>query len=421
MDVLEDRALSCLARRRALTPRLLHRLLAAREALALAFGLALGQIRDQPEPLARLLARLRELETLLAEAQHEADLLRQRLHRLDPRHRPHYNPYLRYRILLFMRAHALPLAETARRFLVTTNTLTRWIKEAAKDPRRESVGSLLKLIPPLRRYADAVRELIQEMDRMGFGGRRAIALSLLRFGWKLDPRTVGRVRRETPSARPPHEPATQPARPVQARYPNHLWLMDLTEIPALFRIFAFKLALVIDGFSRMPLAAKVFLAEPSAEALLSLVHEACRRHGKPRYFLTDHGSQFTAEVFRDHLRRIGIRQRFASLTSSRAISRIERLWRTLKDGLGLRSRKPLCLSDLERRLELGLIHYAYLRPHQTLEGATPAEAYFRIQPATTRAVHPPRGRPGETHIDLGVEILHLDPERRLPLLLHKAA
>ena len=50
---------------------------------------------------------------------------------------------------------------------------------------------------------------------------------------------------------------------MTARFPNHLWMMDLTEIPGLFRIFSFKLAVVLDAFSRMPLAARTYLTEPS--------------------------------------------------------------------------------------------------------------------------------------------------------------
>jgi hypothetical protein len=40
-------------------------------------------------------------------------------------------------------------------------------------------------------------------------------------------------------------------------------MVDLTVIPAFLRLFSFKLALVLDVFSRMPLAARVFLSEPS--------------------------------------------------------------------------------------------------------------------------------------------------------------
>jgi len=79
------------------------------------------------------------------------------------------------------------------------------------------------------------------------------------------------------------------------------------------------------------------------------------------------------------------------VNASKAV--IERFWRSLKEELPLNSDPPLTLGDLEGRLRVSLLHYAYLRPHQALLGAVPAEVYFRIRPAHERAVSPPRGRP----------------------------
>jgi hypothetical protein len=83
--------------------------------------------------------------------------------------------------------------------------------------------------------------------------------------------------------------------------------------------------------------------------------------------------------------------------------------------------KPLTPQDLEQRLKTGLLHYAYLRPHQALAGATPAEVYFAIRPAHLSAVSPPRGRPGQRSAGLGLLGVYLDPERRLPVLVPNAA
>jgi putative transposase len=111
-------------------------------------------------------------------------------------------------------------------------------------------------------------------------------------------------------------------------------MMDLTEIPGLFRIFSFKLAVVIDVFSRMPLATRVFLAEPGAEAVAGLITLAASSHGAPRHFVSDQGAQFTAEAFRAGLKTLGIRQRFGAIGKTGSIAIVERLWRTLKEALG---------------------------------------------------------------------------------------
>jgi len=292
------------------------------------------------------------------------------------------------------------------------------MKEASLHPERDTVGSLIEPVPAVRRYHDVTRHLIQHMDEMGFGGNHTIAQTLARAGWRVSPRTVGSVRKEK---RIPDPEPLLPHRTVEARRPNHVWMMDLTEIPSLFRIFSFKLAVVIDVFSRMPLAARVFLAEPGADALAGLVRQAVASHGPPRHFVSDQGAQFTAQAFRTGLKALGTRQRFGTIGKTGSIAIIERLWRTLKEALGLGSFKPLTREDLERRLKTGLLHYAYLRPHQALEGATPAEVYFGIRPAHLSAVPPPRGRPGERSAGLGLVVVHLDSERRLPVLFPKAA
>jgi len=66
----------------------------------------------------------------------------------------------------------------------------------------------------------------------------------------------------------------------------------------------------------------------------------------------------------------GIRQRFGAIGKTGSIAIVERLWRTLKEALGLGSLKPPTRPNLKRRFKTGLLHYAYLRPHRALAGAT---------------------------------------------------
>jgi hypothetical protein len=121
------------------------------------------------------------------------------------------------------------------------------------------------------------------------------------------------------------------------------------------------------------------------------------------------------------LKTLGIHQRFGAIGKTGSIAIVERFWRTLKETLSLRFLKPLTRADLERRLKAGFFHYAYLRPHQALAGATPAEVYFGIRRAHDAAVPPPRGSAGQRSLGLGLTAVHLDPERRLPVLIPTAA
>jgi putative transposase len=219
---------------------------------------------------------------------------------------------------------------------------------------------------------------------------------------------------------PPMVAATAP-RAVRARYPNHVWMVDLTDIRGLFGITTFKVGAVFDVFSRMPLSARVFSKEPTSAEIARFVSVTARRYGRPAHFVSDRARCFTAQMFRRSMRRLDVKQRFGAVGKKGSIALIERLWRTLKDALGLRLLGPLVVEDLRRKVELGLVHYAHFRPHQALGGATPAEIYFGRTPAHLSALPPPRGRPGQAVTAPRLEIHFLDSERRLPVLLPKAA
>jgi len=149
-----------------------------------------------------------------------------------------------------------------------------------------------------------------------------------------------------------------------------------------------------------------------------LVRQAAKAFAKPRYLITDLGGEFTAEVFRKTVQRLGAKQRLAAKDSLLATARLERFWRTLKDAAGLYGlHLPLTQADLEQRLELTLLHYVCFRPHEGLGGATPLEAFLGAEPSHLRAVEPPRARPGEGPREAPFRLEYLDSRRRrLPVL-----
>src|SRR5674536_4405 len=128
-----------------------------------------------------------------------------------------------------------------------------------------------------------------------------------------------------------------------------------------------------------------FKQKTAYEMLRSLVgSEMCirdrRRHGRPVHFISDHARCFTGQVFRRKLLRLGVKQRFGAVGKKGSIALIERLWRTLKDTLGLRLIGPLVAEDLMVKVEIGLLHYAHFRPHQALGGATPLSLIHISEP-----------------------------------------
>src|SRR5580700_4932804 len=118
-------------------------------------------------------------------------------------------------------------------------------------------------------------------------------------------------------------------------------MIDITEIPGFFNLFTFKLAAVLDVFSRMPLTAQFFTKEPTAEQMADLVLHAASKRTPPKHFVSDQGSQFTSQLFRNSLASLGIRHRFGAIGQTGSCAIIERFWRTLKEMCLLKTRPPL--------------------------------------------------------------------------------
>jgi len=418
---LGERLFASLMKQRHLERFAVRALLKANDLLGLALGARLAEIRDSGEPIQAVFAQS-EANAIQARLFHElALILGERWDKIPDRKRPQYTPEQRYRILRIRRLLALSARETACRFRVSPSTVSRWETEGSADSDDESRKPLVRTAPPIRRYADVVRQLVHSIKLAGFGGYETIAQTLTGAGWRLSKRTVGRILREQPPSGNPTDIEAPKALAVRPRYPNHIAFIDVTEIPGLFGLWRFKLAVVLDGFSRFPLAARVFLQEPTAQSILQLFETAIERFATPRHLVTDQGSQFMAKEFIDRIKVLGVLHRFGAIGKTGSIALIERLWRTLKHQLALKVFKPLVADELEQRLALGLHYYAFLRPHQGLTGATPAEIYFGQKPLSHHAIPPPRGRPGEPVRVSRIQIHYLDPEQRLPFLKTNAA
>jgi transposase InsO family protein/transposase-like protein len=388
--------------------------------LLLAMASAAIKLREETDLIKDLIALNTQKDLKIRQLEQEILLLRARMSRIDAKHRSRYTPEERFNILVHKETYSLTLEQTAQRFLVSAQTIKRWFDEALREPTKKTIGSLLKAVPPLTRYSDVTRNLVCLMEQMGFGGCKRIAQTLTRAGIKLSRETVRRYRKQPRQPRPNPKP-TSAGGVLIAKRPNHIWMMDITHIPSMLSLFTFKLVVLIDVFSRFPLAAKLFFKEPTGAEVSALIRAAARKHGPPRHFISDKGSQFTSIRFRFDLRRLAIKQRHGAILKTGSISTIERLWRTLKDMLRLRSHRAWTPGDLIRRLEIGLLYYAMHKPHQGLAGATPAEVYFGFKPAHSNANRPLReyqlARKKRPPDERSFEIAYLDQECLLPVLV----
>ena len=170
-------------------PAALPALLRATHLFGLALGSALGKLRDSGVTAARMFERAEESALLLRMTREAAGILGARWDKVPERHRPHYVPEQRFRILRIRSFLCLLQRETAEMFRVSPETIARWEMETTSTDG-EAPRPLVTPNPPVRRFADVARAVVKTMELAGFGGNDLIARTLARAGWKLSARTV---------------------------------------------------------------------------------------------------------------------------------------------------------------------------------------------------------------------------------------
>jgi putative transposase len=153
--------------------------------------------------------------------------------------------------------------------------------------------------------------------------------------------------------------------------PNQVWCADLTYIP-MRRGFLYLVA-IMDWATRKVLAWRVSNTM-EVEFCLEALEEALARYGRPEIFNTDQGSQFTSARFTGLLRHAGIRISMDGRGRWMDNVFIERLWRSLKyECVYLHAFETG--SELRAGLNRWIGYYNTQRPHSSLAGRTPDEAY----------------------------------------------
>ena len=140
----------------------------------------------------------------------------------------------------------------------------------------------------------------------------------------------------------------------------------------MYKGFAYLVA-VIDWFSRYVLSWEISNTL-DVYFCLSALDKALRK-GKPKIFNTDQGSQFTGEAFTGVLASNGIAISMDGKGAWRDNVFVERLWRSVKyEEVYLRAYDSVA----EARCSIGryLDFYNRRRPHSSLDGMTPDQAYY---------------------------------------------
>ena len=202
-------------------------------------------------------------------------------------------------------------------------------------------------------------------------GRRHVKTLMRRMGIEALYR-----RPRTTKPEPGHKIYPYLLRGMDITRPNQVWAMDITYIPmARGHVY---LAVVLDWFSRRVLSWRVSITMEAAFCVEAL-QDALARHGKPDIVNTDQGSQFTGQAFTGVLADNGIAISMDGRGAWRDNVFVERLWRSVKyEEVYLRAYDTVG----ETRSSIGryLDFYNGRRPHSSLDGSTPDQAYFNPLP-----------------------------------------
>ena len=312
-----------------------------------------------------------------------------RFARLEPKKRPHYTSDERLEILTLRAMRGWSNTQVAQHFHVTVQTIINWMNgvEAGED-------SKVAFAAKPNRYPDFVRYVVPQFKSFcPMLGRHKIAEVLCRAGLHLSASTVKWIIDQPPIS--PPELSTAPDGPespkIKAWYSNHVWLVDLTVVlstdglwtpwppNALTQVhpYSWYVMLVIDHFSRRIMGFDVFEQNPTAAQVEAAMLRIFEANGvKPKYLISDQGSQFVAAEFQAWCKANEIKQRFGAIGKHGSIAVTERAILTYKDSCIRHILVPISRMEMFEETRLFFEWYNEHRPHMTLMGKTPNEAYF---------------------------------------------
>jgi putative transposase len=218
--------------------------------------------------------------------------------------------------------------------------------------------------------------IIRLASQHGRYGYRRITALLRAEGWCVNHKRVERIwRREGLKV-----PQKQPKRGrlwlndgscirLRPSWRHHVWAYDFVQGRS-HDGRSFRMLTVIDEYSRECLAIEV-ARRLRSDDVLQVLAELFVRHSAPDYIRSDNGSEFTAKVVRDWLRRVDVKTLYIEPGSPWENGYNESFNGKLRDEL-LNGEIFYSLKEAQVLIECWRHHYNTLRPHSALGYRPPA-------------------------------------------------
>lgn len=274
-----------------------------------------------------------------------------------------------------------PCATASKTFSATT--IERWLYryrrggfEALKPMSRERGAALV--------LNDPQRELLVQIRREHPSASAELIVSTLEHDGRLvagsvSPNTVRRLFRmhglDKRSARAAARGSLR--RRWQAARVNQLWHADVCHGPALSidgRSLPLRIHALLDDHSRRIIAIQACVTERESEMLMLLV-KALRVHDAPETLYLDNGATYSGDALKTMCARLGISLVHAKPYDPQARGKMERFWRTLREGCLDHLGPVTSLHDVQVRLLAYVDQRYHVAPHASLMGQSPLAVY----------------------------------------------
>lgn len=291
----------------------------------------------------------------------------------------------RARLLRELSEHSFtpPGARTGR--VYGAPTIERWLYRyrrgglAALRPTGRDKGAALAL-------TDAQRTLLVQIRSEHPGASAELIVSTLEHDGRLafgtvSPNTVRRLFRlhglDRRSARAAARGSIR--RRWQAARVNDVWHADVCHGPALTiaeRSVPLRIHALLDDHSRYIVAVQACASERESD-MLALLVKALRLHDAPNVLYLDNGATYSGDALRTVCARLGIQLVHARPYDPQARGKMERFWRTLREGCLDHLGPMSSLHDVQVRLMAFLDRRYHVSPHASLMGQSPLTVYER--------------------------------------------